>query len=158
MNEDRDEEAIFHLARRILDSEARRDYLVQICAGDAALLERVEALLAAHENKQSLLGSQAALGDTTAAALPGKINLSSGQQVGRFKLLQQIGEGGFGVVFMAEQVRPVRRKVALKVIKPGMDSDAVVARFEAERQALAMMDHPTPPDSFNLFAEILIGL
>ena len=65
-----------------------------------------------------------------------------GTVIGRYKLLQQIGEGGFGVVFMAEQQEPVRRKVALKIIKPGMDSRAVVARFEAERQALALMDHP----------------
>ncbi len=63
------------------------------------------------------------------------------EQIGNYKLLQKIGEGGFGVVYMAEQLRPVKRKVALKVLKPGMDSDAVIARFEAERQALAMMDH-----------------
>ena len=67
---------------------------------------------------------------------------SSGDKVGRYKLLQQIGEGGFGVVFMAEQTEPVRRKVALKIIKPGMDTKQVVARFEAEQQALAIMDHP----------------
>src|SRR5262249_44675839 len=65
-----------------------------------------------------------------------------GTLVGPYKLLQQIGEGGFGVVFMAEQTQPVRRMVALKVIKPGMDTAQVIARFEAERQALALMDHP----------------
>src|SRR5205807_6905043 len=65
-----------------------------------------------------------------------------GTKIGRYKLLEQIGEGGFGVVFMAEQTQPVRRKVALKVLKPGMDTRQVVARFEAERQALAIMDHP----------------
>ena len=65
-----------------------------------------------------------------------------GTVIGRYKLLEQIGEGGFGVVFMAEQEEPVRRKVALKIIKPGMDTKEVIARFEAERQALAMMDHP----------------
>ena len=65
-----------------------------------------------------------------------------GATIGRYKLLQQIGEGGFGVVFMAEQEKPVRRKVALKVVKPGMDTKEVIARFEAERQALALMDHP----------------
>ena len=65
-----------------------------------------------------------------------------GATIGRYKLLQEIGEGGFGVVYMAEQREPVRRKVALKIIKPGMDTRAVVARFEAERQALALMDHP----------------
>jgi serine/threonine protein kinase len=65
-----------------------------------------------------------------------------GKQIGNYKLLQKIGEGGFGVVYMAEQVRPVNRKVALKVIKPGMDTAVVVARFEAERNALALMNHP----------------
>ena len=65
-----------------------------------------------------------------------------GQTIGRYKLLEEIGEGGMGVVYMAEQREPVRRKVALKIIKPGMDTREVVARFEAERQALAMMDHP----------------
>ncbi len=68
--------------------------------------------------------------------------MSEGTQVGPYKLLQQIGEGGMGVVYMAEQQKPVRRRVALKIIKPGMDSRQVIARFEAERQALAMMDHP----------------
>ena len=65
-----------------------------------------------------------------------------GTLIGPYKLLQEIGEGGFGVVYMAEQVEPVRRKVALKIIKPGMDTKQVIARFEAERQALALMDHP----------------
>src|SRR5216117_1513728 len=65
-----------------------------------------------------------------------------GTVIGQYKLLEQIGEGGFGVVFMAEQTQPVRRKVALKVLKPGMDTRQVIARFEAERQALALMDHP----------------
>jgi serine/threonine-protein kinase len=65
-----------------------------------------------------------------------------GAMIGRYKLLEHIGEGGFGVVFMAEQIEPVRRKVALKIIKLGMDTRQVVARFEAERQAVAMMDHP----------------
>src|SRR4051812_9682190 len=65
-----------------------------------------------------------------------------GARIGPYKLLQEIGEGGFGVVYMAEQQEPVRRKVALKIIKPGMDSKEVIARFESERQALALMDHP----------------
>src|SRR5438270_250516 len=65
-----------------------------------------------------------------------------GSRIGPYKLLQQIGEGGFGVVYMAEQQEPVRRKVALKIIKPGMDTKEVIARFESERQALALMDHP----------------
>src|SRR5215470_8411030 len=77
-------------------------------------------------------------GATPAAAC----NESVGSTIGRYKLLERIGEGGFGVVFMAEQLAPVRRKVAVKVIKPGMDTRQVIARFEAERQALAVMDHP----------------
>ena len=71
-----------------------------------------------------------------------KINIPLGTMIGPYKLLQQIGEGGFGVVFMAEQLEPVSRRVALKIVKHGMDTKEVVARFEAERQALAMMDHP----------------
>ncbi len=96
-------------------------------------------MLRVHEQEQSFLKSGDAPASTEAM---GELNIAAGQQIGRYKLLQKIGEVGFGVVFMAEQSRPVRRKVALKVIKPGMDSQAVVARFEAERQALAMMDHP----------------
>ena len=70
------------------------------------------------------------------------IRENAGDSIGRYKLLQKIGEGGFGIVYMADQTRPVKRKVALKIIKPGMDTKEVVARFEAERQALALMDHP----------------
>src|SRR5204863_9767192 len=66
----------------------------------------------------------------------------AGEMIGRYRLLQQIGEGGFGIVWMAEQVEPVTRRVALKIIKAGMDTKEVITRFEAERQALAMMDHP----------------
>src|SRR5207245_7577937 len=72
-----------------------------------------------------------------------------GTVIGPYKLLEQIGEGGFGVVFMAEQLQPIRRKVALKVLKPGMDTRQVVARFEAERQALALMDHPNIAQVFD---------
>ena len=100
----------------------------------------VEALLLVHEQEQDFLKSAKPELPLTTDQKP--IKEAPGQEIGRYKLLQKIGEGGFGVVFMAEQVRPVRRKVAVKVIKPGMDSNAVVARFEAERQALAMMDHP----------------
>src|SRR5205085_9242551 len=80
-------------------------------------------------------GLGAAAGEPTAGDCPGTV-------IGPYKLLEQIGEGGFGMVFLAEQSQPVRRQVALKVLKPGMDSRQVVARFEAERQALALMDHP----------------
>ncbi|MGI9470162.1 MAG: serine/threonine protein kinase, partial [Rubripirellula sp.] len=132
-----DEEKIFHVARGIEAKELREDYLAQICTGDQALRERVEALLGAYEQDQSLLQSCDDLNPTIADS----VTESVGEKVGRYKLLQKIGEGGFGVVYLAEQTLPVRRKVALKVIKPGMDTHAVVARFEAERQALALMDH-----------------
>lgn len=134
-----DEERIFGFARRLSDAEARSEYLDQICAGDQALRDRVEALLKVYDDEQSFLKSEAPLSPTTDEQAT---VATVGQQIGRYKLLQKVGEGGFGIVFMAEQTRPVRRKVALKVIKPGMDTRAVVARFEAERQALAMMDHP----------------
>ena len=141
-----DEEAIFHIARDLADTAKRSEYLQQVCGADQELRERIQGLLDAHEKEQTFLKSNVQL-ETTAAKTPtagaksGSI-AKPGEEIGRFKLLQQIGEGGFGVVFMAEQHKPIRRKVALKVIKPGMDTKGVVARFEAERQALAMMDHP----------------
>jgi serine/threonine protein kinase/tetratricopeptide (TPR) repeat protein len=134
-----DEEAIFHIARKLDDPVDRENYLNHVCDGDQHLRERVEALLEVHEQEQAFLKSSP---EASRTAKHTPITEASGQQIGRYKLLQKIGEGGFGVVYMAEQVRPVRRKVALKVIKPGMDTSAVVARFEAERQALALMDHP----------------
>jgi serine/threonine protein kinase/tetratricopeptide (TPR) repeat protein len=133
-----DEEAIFHVARKIADREARAAYLAQACGGDLALLGRVERLIRVGEEEASFLDGPA-FGATvdmpTEAERPGAT-------IGPYKLLEAIGEGGMGTVYMAEQTQPVRRKVALKVIKPGMDSRQVIARFEAERQALAMMDHP----------------
>lgn len=133
-----DEERIFHIARTMTDSDIRSDYLDQICAGDMSLRDRVEALLDVHEKEQGILKSNDAVEPT---AVHSPITETPGQQIGRYKLLQKIGEGGFGVVYMAEQSRPVRRTVAIKIIKPGMDTREVVARFEAERQALAIMDH-----------------
>ncbi len=134
-----DEERIFHIAREISSEAARREYLEQICAGDAALHERVEALLKVHDDEQSFLKSDGALAPTVDLGKPLE---KVGVTIGRYKLMEQLGEGGMGTVFVAQQERPIRRKVALKLIKPGMDSKSVVARFEAERQALAMMDHP----------------
>jgi serine/threonine protein kinase len=110
---------------------------------DQALRAAVEALLAAHERSENVLDAPPVPAGTpalTAAYRP--ITEGIGTRIGPYKLLQQIGEGGFGVVYMAEQTEPVRRKVALKIIKLGMDTKEVIARFEAERQALAMMDHP----------------
>src|ERR1051326_7889053 len=120
-------------------SGADRDrFLREACAGDSAL--EAEA--------RSLLGALASAGGFMKAptvrspAAPGPIGEGPGAMIGRYRLLQEIGEGGFGVVFLAEQREPVERRVAVKIIKPGMDTRQVVARFEAERQALAMMDHP----------------
>lgn len=116
---------------------AERDhFLAEACQGDSELRHQVESLLLAHERAGAFLGKTIPL-----PALDIAIE-RPGTMIGRYKLLQQIGEGGFGVVYMAEQVEPVQRKVALKIIKAGMDTREVVARFEAERQALALMDHP----------------
>ena len=135
-----DEEQIFHVAREIPNRKTRTAYLDQICAGDHGLRERVEALLDVHEKEQSFLNSSH---DENAPTTELNSTIEKpGDTISRYKLMEQIGEGGMGTVFVARQNRPIRRKVALKVIKPGMDSKAVIARFEAERQALAMMDHP----------------
>jgi serine/threonine-protein kinase len=133
------EEDIFHLARKIGAPEARADYLQQACAGDTELQARIIALLRAHDEEQSFLESPPASVPTVTER---GVTEAPGTTIGPYKLLEQIGEGGFGVVFLAEQTHPVKRKVALKVIKPGMDTRQVIARFEAERQALALMDHP----------------
>ena len=106
--------------------------------GDQTLRAHIEDLLDAERRAPEFL-DQPTRGESATAPLPGP---KPGATVGRYKLLEQIGEGGFGVVFMAEQTEPVVRRVALKVIKLGMDTRQVIARFEAERQALAMMDHP----------------
>jgi hypothetical protein len=122
-----------------LPADQRSAFLEAACGGDAQLRASVEGLLKAHiESGEFLEEGPAEIGARTTAT-PGE---KAGDWVGRYKLLQQIGEGGCGVVFMAEQEEPVRRKVALKIVKPGMDTKAVIARFEAERQALALMDHP----------------
>jgi eukaryotic-like serine/threonine-protein kinase len=114
-------------------------YLDEACSGDEELRNRVDELLQAHAESNSLLDNP---GPALVATLDEPLRERPGTVIGPYKLLEHIGEGGFGVVFMAEQQRPVRRKVALKVLKPGMDTKQVIARFEAERQALALMDHP----------------
>jgi serine/threonine protein kinase/tetratricopeptide (TPR) repeat protein len=131
-------EAVFDEAVDLSTESDRAAFMERACGEDQALRQRVEALLAAHGRADGFLqgaGSPARGAGETLAEGPGSV-------IGRYKLLEQIGEGGFGVVFMAGQREPVRRKVALKIIKLGMDTRQVVARFEAERQALAMMDHP----------------
>src|SRR5262245_34435162 len=115
-------------------------FLDGACGDNAELRARVEQLLHAHQAMGSIHGGGA---DTPASTVEERtISEGPATVIGPYKLLEQLGEGGFGVVFVAEQTEPVRRKVALKVIKPGMDTRQVVARFEAERQALALMDHP----------------
>ncbi len=133
-----DEESVFQVARKISDPEARSSYLDQVSRGDAALRERVERLLLIWAQESSFLEAPAC--DST-VDMPEPAE-RPGSAIGPYRLLEVIGEGGMGVVFMAEQHEPVRRRVALKLVKPGMDSRQVVARFEAERQALALMDHP----------------
>src|SRR5436190_3408555 len=124
-----------------LTGAGRSVFLDGACLIDPALRDRVEALLAAHERPETLTPTQA---DIPAMKLEfvDAPDEAVGQKIGRYKLLERVGEGGCGVVYVAEQTEPVRRRVALKVIKLGMDTKQVVARFEAERQALAMMDHP----------------
>src|ERR1035438_3238383 len=139
------EEEIFAEALRLQTPEDRAAYLKQACGSDESLRRRIEALLYAHDNAGEFLDRPPADASArtlliTTAMLP--VAEKPGDRIGRYKLLQQIGEGGCGVVYMAEQQEPVRRRVALKVIKPGMDTRQVLARFEAERQALALMDHP----------------
>ena len=136
-----DEKSVFNAARQIEDAAEREAYVQKTCREDRQAAQRICELLRVHEQDRSFLESPAgAAYMPTMAEQP--LAECAGTVIGPYKLLEQIGEGGFGVVFMAEQSSPVRRKVAVKVIKPGMDTRQVIARFEAERQALALMDHP----------------
>jgi hypothetical protein len=144
------EETIFADAAGIEGAEARAVYLEQACGGDAVLRQQIEGLLAAHDRAADFMVAPVPIpGITASVDLSGSspatdVDLEPlGATIGRYKLLERIGQGGMGAVYMADQVHPVRRRVALKIIKPGMDSRQVIARFEAERQALAMMDHPS---------------
>ena len=147
------EKSLFNAAQDITDPARRRAFLEEACGDDLALRTRIERLLSAGEQADDFLAGCGPALEAAAVALdPSEISRSldvaqsldekPGSRIGPYKLLQKIGEGGCGVVYMAEQERPVRRRVALKVIKLGMDTKTVIARFEAERQALAMMDHP----------------
>ena len=123
-----------------LSGEERMAFLDRACAGDGELRRKIEALLRSNDRAGDFLEKP-----PTGSLIEGRARAAGekpGDWVNRYKLLQQIGEGGCGVVFMAEQEEPIRRRVALKVVKPGMDTKSVIARFEAERQALALMDHP----------------
>src|SRR5580700_5849538 len=118
----------------------RAAFLDRACGTDEGLRRKIEDLLRSNDRAGSFLEQPAAtMGEGRTKVIAGE---KPGDRIDRYKLLQQIGEGGCGVVFIAEQEEPVHRRVALKVIKPGMDSKSVIARFEAERQALALMDHP----------------
>jgi tetratricopeptide (TPR) repeat protein/tRNA A-37 threonylcarbamoyl transferase component Bud32 len=121
------EEALFREALQRLRGPEREAFLNQACAGNPALRSRLETLIQTHESAEPLLEPP---------------EEGPGSLIGRYKILEKIGEGGFGVVYVAEQQEPVKRRVAVKIIKLGMDTRQVVARFEAERQALALMDHP----------------
>ena len=136
------EEELFFTALA-LPTAGRSSYLASACGDDDALRGRVELLLRAHEEARSFMETSPAAG---VVETPARHTLQPeekpGETIGRYKLLQKIGEGGCGVVYMAEQQEPVVRRVALKVIKLGMDTKEVIARFEAERQALALMNHP----------------
>src|SRR5688572_5675798 len=133
-----DEEAIFAEALDQSSPSERAAFLDRACGDRADVRARVEALLAAHDRAGPFLHSP----PPGVTAGPDPLPERAGTTIGPYKLLEQIGEGGMGVVFMAEQTHPVRRRVALKIIKPGTDTRQVIARFEAERQALALMDHP----------------
>jgi serine/threonine protein kinase len=137
----KDEKAIFLAAFEQATPAARQAYLQGACGDDAALLKRLKVLLSVHEQSQGPLDAPSPV-VALAPTADDPITERPGNVIGPYKLMEQIGEGGMGLVFVAEQQQPVRRKVALKVIKPGMDTRSVIARFEAERQALALMDHP----------------
>ena len=142
------EESVFVAALEMPTAAERQAFLDEACAHDGALRRRVKRLLAAHVQPSGILDhpdGRPDWTDVTAAFVPAGLN--SNERVGtivagRYKLLEEIGAGGMGTVWRAEQIQPVRRLVALKLIKAGMDSQTVLSRFEAERQALAMMEHP----------------
>jgi serine/threonine protein kinase/tetratricopeptide (TPR) repeat protein len=133
-----DEEAIFHAARK-MNPEARQSYLDQACSGNEKLRTRIDALLRIHKQSEPFLHTSDL--SSRGQAEPDILE-KPGSVIGPYRLIKPLGQGGMGTVWLAEQEAPVRRTVALKVIKPGMDSAQVIARFEAERQALALMDHP----------------
>lgn len=136
------EKAIYYEAIAIGDPQRRADFLAAACRDDDGLYRRVQSLLEADDDAGSFLGRSPldSLVDSTEPTVDFP-TITEGTTVGRYKLLEKIGEGGFGVVFMAEQREPIHRRVALKIIKEGMYSKQIIARFEAERQALARMDH-----------------
>jgi serine/threonine protein kinase/tetratricopeptide (TPR) repeat protein len=137
-------ESIFNAAIAVDDPSTRRSIVDQQCGSDFDMRSRVERLLRSHDSAGNFLEPLVTGPDETVASqTPARpSNEGPGSVVGRYRIVEKIGEGGFGVVYLAEQSEPVRRQVALKIIKLGMDTEQVIARFEAERQALAMMEHP----------------
>jgi len=133
------EKTIFNIARQIAAPDARLEYLRRACGQDQALCAEVAALLEIDDQQKTFLSAAAVERPSLHAESPQPV---PGTQIGPYKIRELLGEGGMGSVYVAEQEKPVRRKVALKVVKAGMDSRQVLARFDAERQALALMDHP----------------
>ncbi len=149
---DREAAKRIFMAALDLDPAQRPAFITKVCKGNAALQHEVEALLAAHDGKP-ILDPATLPAQPPNHASPKSKNIAGsarvGEEIGPYRLLERIGEGGFGEVWIAEQKTPVRRKVALKIIKAGMDTREVLARFEAERQALAVMDHPSVAKVFD---------
>lgn len=136
-----DLQSIFARAIDIDDEAKRNAFIAASCGDNAALRSELEDLVAAHCQSGEFMELPAAA-DLALTVSRMSAREKPGMVIGRYKLLEEIGEGGMGLVFMAEQLQPIRRPVALKIIKPGLDTRAVIARFEVERQALALMDHP----------------
>ncbi len=143
---EQNEETIFSAAIGVEDPAERQAYVARACGDDTSLRANVEALLRAHDS-ECLLDIPLSGQETVEPNV--RLSEGPGTVIGRYKLLEKIGEGGMAVVYMAEQEQPIHRRVALKVIKLGMDTQQVIARFEAERQALAMMDHPNIAQVFD---------
>ena len=141
MNDSPEREVAIFTEALQLPTEERAAYLTRACGADQEMRQRVEKLLKTNNRVGDFLETfPSAILATARPEIP--VGEEPGDWIDRYKLLQQIGEGGCGVVYMAEQKEPIYRRVALKIIKPGMDTKSVIARFEAERQALALMDHP----------------
>jgi eukaryotic-like serine/threonine-protein kinase len=156
VNGENDRDVILFTESLQLPHEERGVFLARACEGDEKRRLKVEALLADHSQLGDFLQQPAMQPNPKELSL--RVGEKPGDRIGPYKLLQQVGEGGCGVVYIAEQSEPVRRRVALKIIKPGLDSKIVIARFEAERQALAMMDHPNIARVFDAGATPAAGL
>ncbi len=129
---------IFWRASQLASPDERARYLDRACHGNEALRRRLDRLLELQPDAERFLE----VAEPTWPMIDDESSEQPGMVIGNYRLLEQIGHGGMGVVFMAEQSQPVRRKVALKILKPGMDTEEILGRFEQERQALAIMDHP----------------